>query len=79
MDRNCQKLCVVLSGHGGVNVEEKDYESEIKKVFVNVDDGISESQFTEIFDQMGLEPILRKKFYNLIRNYTTHFLNLMQP
>ena len=76
VDRNCQKVCVVLSGHGGVNVEEKDYESEIKKVFVNVDDGINESQFTEIFDQMGFEPILRKKFYNLIRNLYNAFFEL---
>ena len=76
VDRNCQEVCVVLSGHGGVNVEEKDYESEIKKVFVNVDDGISESQFTEIFDQMGFEPILRKKFYNLIRNLYNAFFEL---
>ena len=76
VDRNCQKICVVLSSHGGVNVEEKDYESEIKKVFVNVDDGINESQFTETFDQMGLEPILRKKFYNLIRNLYNAFFEL---
>ena len=76
VDRNCQEVCVVLSGHGGVNVEEKDYESEIKKVFVNVDDGINESQFTEIFDQMGFEPILRKKFYNLIRNLYNAFFEL---
>ena len=76
VDRNCQKVCVVLSGHGGVNVEENDYESEIKKVFVNVDDGINESQFTEIFDQMGFEPILRKKFYNLIRNLYNAFFEL---
>ena len=76
VDRNCQEVCVVLSGHGGVNVEEKDYESEIKKVFVNVDYGISECQFTEIFDQMGLEPILRKKFYNLIRNLYNAFFEL---
>ncbi|RZP21410.1 MAG: ADP-forming succinate--CoA ligase subunit beta [Burkholderiaceae bacterium] len=76
VDRNCQKICVVLSSHGGVNVEEKDYESEIKKVFVNVDDGINESQFTETFDQMGLEPILKKKFYNLIRNLYNAFFEL---
>ena len=76
VDRNCQEVCVVLSGHGGINVEEKDYESEIKKVFVNVDVGISESQFTEIFDQMGFELILRKKFYNLIRNLYNAFFEL---
>ncbi len=76
VDRNCQELCVILSGHGGVNVEEKDYESEIKKVFVNVDDGISESQFTGIFDQMGFEPIVKKKFYNLIRNLYNAFFEL---
>ena len=76
VDRNCQRICVVLSSHGGVNVEEKDYESEIKKVFVNVDGGIYESQFTEIFDQMGFEPILRKKFYNLIRNLYNAFFEL---
>ena len=76
VDRNCQEVCVVLSGHGGVNVEEKDYESEIKKVFVNVDGGINESQFTEIFDQMGFEPTLRKKFYNLIRNLYNAFFEL---
>ena len=76
VDRNCQKICVVLSSHGGVNIEEKDYESGIKKVFVNVDDGINESQFTETFDQMGLEPILRKKFYNLIRNLYNAFFEL---
>ena len=76
VDRNCQKVCVVLSSHGGVDVEEKDYENEIKKVSVNVDDGINESQFTEIFDQMGFEPILRKKFYNLIRNLYNAFFEL---
>ena len=76
VDRNCQEVCVVLSGHGGVNVEEKDYESEIMKVFVNVNEGINESQFTEIFDQMGFEPILRKKFYNLIRNLYNAFFEL---
>ena len=76
VDRNCQEVCVLLSGHGGVNVEEKDFESEIKKVLVNVDDGISESQFTEIFDQMGFESILRKKFYNLIRNLYNAFFEL---
>tara|TARA_Y100000022_G_scaffold44439_1_gene37065 strand:+ start:135 stop:1295 length:1161 start_codon:yes stop_codon:yes gene_type:complete len=76
VDRNCQRICVVLSSHGGVNVEEKDYESEIKKVFVNVDGGIYESQFTEVFDQMGFEPILRKKFYNLIRNLYNAFFEL---
>ena len=76
VDRNCQEVCIILSGHGGVNVEEKDYESEIKKVFVNADDGINESQFTEIFDQMGFEPTLRKKFYNLIRNLYNAFFEL---
>jgi len=76
VDRNCQDVCVLLSGHGGANVEEKDYESEIKKVFVNVDDGISESQLTEIFDQMSFEPTLRKKFYNLIRNLYNAFFEL---
>ena len=76
VDRNRQEVCVVLSGHGGVNVEEKDYESGIKKVFVNVDEGINESQFTEVFDQMGFEPIFRKKFYNLIRNLYNAFFEL---
>ena len=76
VDRNRQEVCVVLSGHGGVNVEEKDYESGIKKVFVNVDEGINESQFTEVFDQMGFKPILRKKFYNLIRNLYNAFFEL---
>ncbi len=76
LDRNCQKVCVILSSHGGVNVEEKDYESEIKKVFVNVDDGINEFLFTEVFDQMGFEPIFRKKFYNLIRNLYNAFFEL---
>ena len=76
VDRNRQEVCVVLSGHGGVNVEEKDYESGIKKVFVNVDEGISESQFTDVFDQMGFEPIFRKKFYNLIRNLYNAFFEL---
>ena len=76
IDRNCQEVCVVLSGCGGVNVEEKDYESEIKKVFVNVDDGIKESQFTKIFDQMGVEPTLRNKFYYLIRNLYNAFFEL---
>ena len=76
VDRNLQKVCVVLSGHGGVNVEEKDYESGIKKVFVNVDEGIYESQFTEVFDQMEFEPIFRKKFYNLIRNLYNAFFEL---
>ena len=76
VDRNRQEVCVVLSSHGGVNVEEKDYESGIKKVFVNVDEGINESQFTEVFDQMGFKPILRKKFYNLIRNLYNAFFEL---
>ena len=76
VDRNRQEVCVVLSGHGGVNVEEKDYESEIKKVFVNVDVGVNETQFTEVFDQMGFEPIFRKKFYNLIRNLYNAFFEL---
>jgi len=76
VERNRQKVCVVLSGHGGVNVEEKDYESGIKKVFVNVDEGVNESQFTEVFDQMGFEPIFRKKFYNLIRNLYNAFFEL---
>ena len=76
VDRNRQEVCVVLSGHGGVNIEEKDYESEIKKVFVNVDESINESQFTEVFDQMEFEPIFRKKFYNLIRNLYNAFFEL---
>ena len=76
VDRNRQEVCVVLSGHGGVNVEEKDYESGIKKVFVNVDEGVNESQFTEVFDQMEFEPIFRKKFYNLIRNLYNAFFEL---
>ena len=76
VDRNRQEVCVVLSSHGGVNVEEKDYESGIKKVFVNVDEGINESQFTEAFDQMGFEPIFRKKFYNIIRNLYNAFFEL---
>jgi succinyl-CoA synthetase beta subunit len=76
VDRNRQEVCVVLSSHGGVNVEEKDYESGIKKVFVNVDEGINESQFTEVFDQMGFEPIFRKKFYNIIRNLYNAFFEL---
>ncbi|MEL0214916.1 MAG: ADP-forming succinate--CoA ligase subunit beta [Burkholderiaceae bacterium] len=76
VDRNLQQVCVVLSGHGGVNVEEKDYESGIKKVFVNADEGVNESQFTEVFDQMGFEPIFRKKFYNLIRNLYNAFFEL---
>ena len=78
VDRNCQKVCVILSGYGGVNIEEKDYEGEIKKVFVNLYEGIHESQFTEIFDQLGLEPLLRKKFYNIIRNLYNAFLNSMR-
>ena len=76
VDRNRQEVCVVLSSHGGVNVEEKDYESGIKKVFVNGDEGINESQFTEVFDQMGFEPIFRKKFYNIIRNLYNAFFEL---
>ena len=76
VDRNRQKVCVVLSGHGGVNVEEKEYESEIKKVFVNVDDGINESQFSQIFDQLRIEPILRKKFHSLIRKLYNAFFEL---
>ena len=76
VDRNLQKVCILLSDRGGVNIEETVYQSEIKKIFINCDEGVDESRFSAVFDQLGLELLIRKKFSNLIRNLYNAFFEL---
>jgi succinyl-CoA synthetase beta subunit len=68
IDRDCQKICLIASKDGGVEIEEVAHKNpdSIKKIFIDKAVGIMPYQVRALGEKLGLEPVVKKQLAKLL-------------